>query len=137
VTSVGEKEEKANTIQPPLLVFFSPSQTILHIQSHPHIHKKNQQRFSRIKNGTQTHPHLLTSSPRYTPKLDRSPLNLPPLLPPQALSHYEKKIFMTPPSSQPPITTPHRHRHPTYSPSPSPFPKHNLTLLLPTIIAPI
>jgi len=25
VTSVGEKEEKANTIQPPLLVFFSPS----------------------------------------------------------------------------------------------------------------
>jgi len=26
VTSVGEKEEKTNTIQPPLLVFFSPSQ---------------------------------------------------------------------------------------------------------------
>jgi len=25
VTSIGEKEEKANTIQPPLLVFFSPS----------------------------------------------------------------------------------------------------------------
>jgi len=25
VTSVGEEEEKANTIQPPLLVFFSPS----------------------------------------------------------------------------------------------------------------
>jgi len=25
VTSVGENEEKANTIQPPLLVFFSPS----------------------------------------------------------------------------------------------------------------
>jgi len=25
VTSVGEKEEKENTIQPPLLVFFSPS----------------------------------------------------------------------------------------------------------------
>jgi len=25
VTSVREKEEKANTIQPPLLVFFSPS----------------------------------------------------------------------------------------------------------------
>jgi len=25
VTLVGENEEKANTIQPPLLVFFSPS----------------------------------------------------------------------------------------------------------------
>jgi len=25
VTSVGEKKEKANLIQPPLLVFFSPS----------------------------------------------------------------------------------------------------------------
>jgi len=25
VTSVGENEEKVNTIQPPLLVFFSPS----------------------------------------------------------------------------------------------------------------
>ena len=28
MTSVGEKEEKANTIQPPLLVFFSPSETV-------------------------------------------------------------------------------------------------------------
>jgi len=29
VTSVGEIEEKANTIQPPLLVFFSPSKHVL------------------------------------------------------------------------------------------------------------
>jgi len=29
VTSVGENEEKANTIQPPLLVFFSPSSLML------------------------------------------------------------------------------------------------------------
>jgi len=28
MTSVGENEEKANTIQPPLLVFFSPSYPI-------------------------------------------------------------------------------------------------------------
>jgi len=27
VTLIGEKEEKANTIQPPLLVFFSPSKS--------------------------------------------------------------------------------------------------------------
>jgi len=29
VTSVGENEEKVNTVQPPLLVFFSPSSPIV------------------------------------------------------------------------------------------------------------
>jgi len=32
MTSVGENEEKANTIQPPLLVFFSPSLAITNVE---------------------------------------------------------------------------------------------------------
>jgi len=41
MTSVGENEEKANTIQPPLLVFFSPSEDYQHAVKNTNKHQRN------------------------------------------------------------------------------------------------